>query len=160
MAKLISDGDFADFNNLIQVDGFDTFADGMTIIWRRALNPSVMDRYREDGPPSTQDVVLRAIVNYNYMRSWPITNQEESGELQGQSIQVIFSMKDLEIGGYLKTVDGQLHFDYNPDYDRFVVDGIIRKPSGDSGVSQSNVGPLLYEVIMIEQATATGENRT
>lgn len=154
--KQIRDQDWTDFKNLIQTDAFDTFAPNTIIIWRRSINPAVADRYREDGPATTVDINLRAIVNYNYMRSWPVTSFEEAGELQAQSIQVLFSMADLEAGGYL--TDG--HFSYNPDYDRFVVDGIIRKPAGDSGVSQDNTGPLLYEVIMVEQATETGEKRT
>lgn len=154
--KLIDQADLDDFRNLIQTDAFDTFG-LVIIIWRRVINPSVSDRYREDTTkPSTVDINLRCIVNYNYLRSWPITNMEEAGELESQSIQVLFSKKDLRDGGYMN--DAGL-FLYDPAYDRFILDGLIRKPIGDSSVSQLDTESLLYEVIMVEQATPTGAKR-
>lgn len=152
---LVGTGDWEDFKNLISVDSSDTFGK-QTIIWRR-LKSSV-DRYKEDNSQGTyHDVTLRCLVNYNYMRSWPITNFTEAGELQAQSIQVIFYKKYLKDNGYL-TADGKL--DYKPDHDRFVLDGIIRKPVGDSSISQAGDESLLYEVIMEELKTPTGEGRT
>jgi hypothetical protein len=153
---MIGDKDWADYNQLIGTDAFDSFAEA-TIIWRRKVDPSI-NRYGEDiNINSTIDIPLRCIVNYNYMRSWPITNQTESGETNEQSIQVLFSKTHLKSLGYL---NGDGLFIYQPDYDRFLLDGTIRKPVGDSSVSQARDGSIMFEVIMVEQRTETGQIRS
>lgn len=152
--QIVSNADMAEFKRLFNEDVQDTFA-LTTIIWRRMINPSA-DRFREDtNTDTTQDIELKCIVNYNYMRSWPVSGLAESGQLEEQSIQVLFVKDYLNKLGYV--VDGR--FDYRPDFDRFVLDGLIRKPMGDSSVSQAFDEALFYEVIMIEQATPTGEKR-
>lgn len=151
---LIGAADWADYQSLIGVDALDTFAQA-TIVWRRQITN--VDRWKEDNVEGqTQDITLRCLVNYNYMRSWPITNMTESGEIEQQSIQVLFFKDYLNGLGY---VNNNGLFIYKPDYDRFVLDGLIRKPVGDSSVSQAKYGALLFEVIMVEQRTLTGQMR-
>lgn len=155
--QLISDADWNDYKSLIGNDAFDTFGQA-TIIWRRAKSPGI-DRFKEDGATSnTEDIPLKCLVNYNYMRSWPITSfaTGESGELNEQSIQVLFSKNYLQSLGYVNA-DGL--FSYLPDFDRFLLDGLIRKPVGDSSVSQAKDGSMIFEVIMVEQSTKTGKKR-
>lgn len=153
--KLVSDQDWADFKNLFKNDVPDTFAQA-DIIWRRSKTPN-LDRWKEDNPSVvTEDITLKCLVNYNYLRSWPITNFTEAGELNGQSIQVLFSKQYLFNNGYLNNAGA---FDYNADFDRFILDGTIRKPAGDSSVSQAYDESIWYEVIMVEQRTATGDKR-
>lgn len=152
---LIGAKDWADYKSLIGQDAFDSFGQ-KTIVWRKQT--SNVDRYGEDNiGGSTVDIPLMCLVNYNYMRSWPITLETESGENYEQSIQVLFSKKYLLSLGYLNS-SGVL--DYQPDYDRFILDGLIRKPVGDSSVSQAHDEDVMFEVIMIEQKTQTGLKRT
>lgn len=152
---LIGARDWADYKSLIGQDAFDTFGQKI-IIWRKQT--SNIDRYGEDNIAGSHvDIPLTCLVNYNYMRSWPITTLTESGETNQQSIQVLFSKKYLLSLGYLNA-DGI--FDYQPDYDRFILDGLIRKPVGDSSVSQSHDEDTMFEVIMAEQRTPTGLMRT
>lgn len=153
--QIVTDADIAEFKRLFNEDAQDTFAK-TTIIWRRLVNPSA-DRYREDiTSDTTQDITLHCIVNYNYMRSWPVSGLAESGQLEEQSVQVLFVKDYLNKLGYV--TNGR--FNYQPDFDRFILDGLIRKPVGDSSVSQAFDEALFYEVILIEQATPTGTKRS
>ena len=152
--NLISDQDNNDFKALFGMDAADTFAQ-QTIIWRRQTTN--IDRWKEDNNSGiTTDVALKCLINYNYMRSWPISNMKEAGETEEQSIQVLFNKAYLQSLGYL---DQYGKFDYQADYDRFIVDGTIRKPMGDTSVSQAFDTSLWYVVIMVEQRTPTGTDR-
>lgn len=152
---LIGKANWNDFKKLIGEHAHDTFSKAI-IIWRREVTD--IDRWKEDNAQGqTVDIPLECLVNYNYFRSWPITLTTESGETQEQSIQVLFSKNYLSGIGYLND-DG--FFDYNPDKDLFVLDGLIRRPMGDSSVSQAYDESLMVEVIMIEQKTPTGTSRS
>lgn len=153
---LIGTQDWNDYKKVIGQDAFDTFGQA-TIIWRRKVDPSI-NRYGEDvNNNATVDIPLTCLVNYNYMRSWPITSLTESGENNEQSIQVLFSKTYLQSLGYIN--DAGL-FIYQPDFDRFILDGLIRKPVGDSSISQAKDGAIMFEVLMIEQRTETGRIRS
>lgn len=151
---LVGTQDWNDFKSLFGTDVVDTFMQAI-IIWRRVT--SNLDRWKEGNGINTLDIPLQCLVNYNYMRSWPITNLTESGETEEQSIQVLFAKDYLNSLGYINQ-NGL--FIYQPDIDRFILDGLIRKPVGDSSVSQAANGALLFEVIMVEQATRTGTIRS
>jgi hypothetical protein len=145
--------DWDDFKNLISVDGQDTFCK-QTIIWRRVTTK--VDPFMEDNSQGLhQDITLKCLCNYNYMRSWPVTNFTESGGNDRQSTQVLFTKEYLRGLGYLNA-DG--YFDYNPVLDKFILDGLIMEPAGDSSVSQAGDDPLLQEVILVRQPTTTGTN--
>lgn len=152
---LVGSDNWADFKALFGEYASDTFAKA-TIIWRKLL--SNVDRWKEDNDlGTTVDIPLTCLVNYNYMRSWPISNMTESGETEEQSIQVLFNKQYLQSQGYL---DDSGKFNYEPDMDRFVLDGLIRKPMGDTSVSQAYDSTLWFVVIMIEQRTPTGTERS
>lgn len=152
--NLLSGKDWTDFENLISVDAQDTFFQ-QTIIWRRIL--TTKDRYGEDNPASiSTDIPLKCQLNYNYMRSWPISKTSEAGETDEQSIQIYFVKKYLKDSGYLNASD---YFIYDPGYDRFIIDGLEMKPMGDSSVSQSGEGSLLISVIVVRQPSVTAQGR-
>jgi len=152
MSQLVTDAQFEMFKGLM-ASAADTFAQ-QTITWRRRT--STLQRFKEDDTNKTADVELKCLCNYNYLRSWPITNNKESGEINAQSVQVLFGKQYLKDLGYLDN-DGK--FIYNQDYDRFILDGTIRKPVGDTGVSQVFDEAVWVSVIMVEQPTATGDKR-
>lgn len=151
MSNLISGADWAAFESLISDDVQDTFFQ-QKIIWRRATTMS--DRYGEDNEALiTSDIPLLCQLNYNYMRTWPITKTSEAGETDEQSIQIYFTKKYLRDLGYLNSND---YFIYNPGLDRFIIDGLIMKPMGDSSAAQAEDGALLISVIVVRQPPDTG----
>lgn len=106
--------------------------------------------------PTHIDVPLKALINYNYMRSWPITMPTESGAVDKQSIQVIFLKEDFKTAGYL-TAQGYPIF--NTERDRFVIDGLVYINAGDTLVSQVENDELFITVIMRREEISTGSIR-
>jgi hypothetical protein len=153
MADLVGSSEWAAFHALFE-DAADTFAQH-PITWRRVMTN--LDRWKEDNQDGqTVDVQLVCLNNYNYMRSWPVTNFTEAGEVNSQSVQVLFGMKYLRDLGYL---DNNNKFMYNQDKDRFILNGHIMKAAGDTPVSQAYDSDIWYSVILVEQPTATGDKR-
>lgn len=151
---LIGTQDWADFKSLFNNDVKDTFFN-QPIIWRR--QKTNVDRYGEDNSIGlTEDIILQCLINYNYLRSWPITKFTEQGETDEQSMQVLFLKDYLDKLGYLNSHN---YFTYKPDFDRFILDGLICKPVGDSSVSQIPNGSLIVEVILVRQPTNTADIR-
>jgi len=123
------------------------------IIWRRKILG--VDRWGEDTANSTtQDVTIVGLFTYNIMRSWPITFTSESGELDRQSAQLYLDIPYLKANGYW-TATG--NFDYNPDYDRFIIDGLVYKSFGDTPASQAREEDLLFTLIIKREETPTSE---
>lgn len=146
--------DMQAFIDLMNTDVKDTFFND-TIIWVRKLTQ--LDRFKEDNDTAViSNITLDCLINYNYLRSWPITKHYEQGEQDEQSLQVFFNKEYLKGLGYM---DNNGLFLYNQDVDRFIVDGLIHKPVGDGSVSQVRGGALLFEVILVRQKTDTGEKR-
>lgn len=142
------------FIALMNTDVADTFFND-TVIWVR--EKTQLNLYKEDNAGASKaSVTLKCLINYNYLRSWPITKNYEQGEEDGQSMQVLFNKEYLKGLGYL---DSNGLFIYNQDFDRFIVDGLIHKPVGDGSVSQVKNGALLFEVILIRQKVNTGDKR-
>lgn len=149
MAKLITPAQWAKYKQAIN-DGLETFAQ-KEIIWLKYVNQ--INRFGEDPEIAPVQITLKCLINYNYMRSWPITFTSDSGELDRQSMQVLFSLQYLRDEGHL-TGDNSL--DYDPGMDRFIIDGMIMKGSGDTPVSQAEGEDLMYSLIVKREETDTG----
>jgi hypothetical protein len=136
-------------------DGHDTF-EQKEITWVRNITHT--NRFMEsDDDNGTISIPLKVQCNYNYMRSWPITRTTEAGELDRQSMQVLINKSYLRELGYINAND---FFDYSPDFDRFIIDGMIHKPMGDTSVSQVDSSDVLIVIVMQRQPTKTGDKRT
>lgn len=126
---------------------------GKPVVWRRCVQYT--NRYQEDGV-TTQEITIHTLSNYNYMRSWPITVPVESGEIDRQSIQLLFLRKEFQDLSLL-TPEGYLLMD--PARDRFVMEGLIYKPVGDTFVSQAGSNDILISIIVKREETPTGTFR-
>lgn len=146
--------DWADFESAISTDAQDTFFKEI-IVWRRTLTN--LDRWKEDNlTAQTNDVQLKCLINYNFPRSWPVTGYTETGEIDKESMQVLFVKKYLRDLGF---IDSNGLFIYNEDLDYFYLNGLKYKPSGDTDASQANTDALIVAVIMLRQKPDTGNKR-
>lgn len=108
-------------------------------------------RFNEDisTNPGTEEynppIELKVLNNYNYMRTWPVTIITTAGESDPQSVQV-FLNKDYLKGLGLLSPSG--NFNYNPDLDRFVMDGIVYKGYGDTAASQHDGSDINYLITL------------
>lgn len=124
------------------------------ILWKRCV--SYIDRYQEDDAQTFEDTTLHTLANYNYMRSWPITVPTESGAIDRQSIQLLFLRKEIADLNLL-TPEGYIKMD--TERDRFVMDGLVYKPVGDTFVSQAGSTDIMISVIVKREETPTGTFR-
>lgn len=137
-------------------DAHDTFNQKI-ILWKR--RNADLDRYGEDVLPpadATSNIYLKVLLNYNYMRTWPITFTSDTGEMDRQSIQMLINKDYLKSLGY---INSNGYFEYNSDHDRFIVDGLVHKASGDTVVSQIPQDDILVSIILKREETPTGKTR-
>lgn len=128
-----------------------------SVIWKRRIE--LVNRYGEDTDSTKNNfnnVPLLVLINYNYMRTWPITNNTESGEIDEQSAQIIINKDYLKTNGYLNDSG---YFNYQPDYDRLIIDGLQYKFFGDTSVAQMQDDDVHITFIVKRDITETGTNR-
>lgn len=78
-------------------------------------------------------------------RNWPINKATVSGELDDENLSILISKNYIEQIGYLNQ-EGYWNFNWSED--RFVINGIVYKPSGDTQVSQAKDEALVFLVIL------------
>jgi hypothetical protein len=150
--NLIGNNDWLDFRGVMR-NIHDTF-EQKKITWLRKI--VTVNVNMEDSNTAMESVTLEVQLNYNYMRSWPITNTTESGEIDRQSVQVLVNKDWLREKGYINSNN---YFDYNPDVDRFIIDGMMMKAVGDTAVSQSIDDDILITFLLKREETDTGVKR-
>lgn len=153
MADLLTAADRAAFKAAMK-DAHDTFAN-KEITWKRLR--SKLDRWGEDNNDNGYDnVTLKVLINYNYMRSWPITFQTESGGLDRQSVQVLIHKDYLRGLGF---INADNYFAYNEVDDRFIIDGLVHAPFGDTPASEFSNDDIWIVLILKREETQTGDKR-
>lgn len=115
-----------------------------------------IDRYGEDMPNSTETVLLQVLVDYNWRRTWPVTMATEMGDQDEQTCMIYFNKEYLSSLGYL---NAEGYFLYNPDIDRFIIDGLTYKPFGDTAAAQMYTEDVHILIIVKRVKTSTGDIR-
>jgi hypothetical protein len=144
---------WSDYKALMR-DAHDTFAQ-KDMIWKRLK--STLDRYGEDSDDNGYDIItLKVLINYNYMRSWPITFQTETGGLDRQSVQILINKDYLRELGY---INGNGFFEYDPVLDVFIIDGLKHVPFGDTPASQIQDDDVFITLILKRDESPTQYKR-
>lgn len=149
--SFISDIDKTEFEAIISDSMTSENFGSKTLIWFKAIS-GALNRFGEDSEEIKDGINIPCLINYNYMRSWPITQYSEAGEVNRQSMQVLISKKFLKDNGFL-TYDG--YFDYSPGHDDFAIDGVKYEAAGDTPASQAYTDDLLFTLILIPQLKPT-----
>jgi hypothetical protein len=149
---LLEKGDFQDFKDLMgEVNKtFNT----KVLVWFSMA--ATMDRYGEDPINGYIPNVLFVGVNYNYMRNWPATVANESGKDDKESTQVLINKQWLRDQGFLTPYG---YFNFKPDDDLFVMDGLVYRCFGDTASAQSGSDDILITLILRREPIKTGDTR-
>lgn len=121
----------------------DKDAGRQSIIW--AKNVDQLLTHGEDYIPKYYRIEIEALCFYNAFRNWPINKATVSGELDEENLSILVTMEYIESIGYLNK-DGYWDFDWSKD--RFVINGQVYKPSGDTQVAQAKDQALVFMVIL------------
>lgn len=127
----------------IITDFLDWDAGRQTIIWAKHVNQYL--NHAEDDSPRYYNIPIEALCYYNTFRNWPINKATVSGELDDENFSILISKNYIEQIGYLNQ-EGYWNFNWSED--RFVINGIVYKPSGDTQVSQAKDEALVFLVIL------------
>jgi len=128
----------------IVVDFLDSDVGKKVIIWKKAI--TTPSQFGEDSPNTFYpDIQLEVLVGDNFFRTWPINRATLSGELDNQNCSIWVSAKKLLELGYLNS-NGYWAFDKT--LDRFIIDGITYKTSGDTETAQAKDTSLLFMVVL------------
>lgn len=121
----------------------DKDAGRQVITWKRHIDQ--IGAFGEDDGNQYLDVQLEALCYYNVFRNWPINKPTTSGELDDENLTIYVTKRQIESLGYINS-DGYWQFNWSED--RFVINGIVYKPSGDTQVAQAKDEALCFIVIL------------
>lgn len=121
----------------------DIDAGRQTITWAKWVQQP--NTHGEDFEPVYKNIQIEALCYYNSFRNWPINKETVTGELDDENLSIMITDQYLESIGHLNS-DGYWDFDWSSD--RFIVNGIIYKPSGDTQVAQAKDQALVFLVIL------------
>lgn len=127
----------------IITDFLDLDAGRQTITWAKHVN-QYLD-HAEDDSPRYYNIPIEVLCYYNAFRNWPINKATVPGELDDENLSILISKNYIEQIGYLNQ-EGYWNFNWSED--RFVINGIVYKPSGDTQVSQAKDEALVFLVIL------------
>lgn len=113
------------------------------IIWASHIDQILS--YGEDSLPQYVFNVIEALCYYNAFRNWPINKSSVSGEQDEENLSIMISRQYLADKGYL---DPNGYFDFNWAEDRFIINGIPYRPTGDTNVSQAKDEAIVFLIIL------------
>lgn len=147
--ELIGKEAWEDFRSVMS-DAHSTF-NQKEVVWIQFK--SILNKYGEDieGNAYTY-LTLEVLCNYNYMRTWPITFNTDTGANDRQSIQLFINKDYLRTKGLL---DPFGRFKYNKDTDQVILDGQTYTVDGDTPASQAHDDDIFFTVILKVEETST-----
>jgi len=123
-----------------------------TITWERMT--SNLDPFGEDDGLTKTNISLKGLVYYNYMRTWPVARETQTGSMDDESAIVIFNKEYLSELGYLNS-NG--YFAFDPGHDRFIINGVRYEPAGDTDADQAGAEETLFYLILKREVRSTGD---
>ena len=141
-AKFISNRAWETYKKIIK-NFLDIDSGRQPIHWLKHINQ--LNPYGEDIGDKYFDIKLEGLCFYNAFRNWPINKVTSSGELDEENLTIYISKSQIEAKGYL-TEDGYWQFNWSED--RFIINGICYKHSGDTQVAQAKDEALVFLVIL------------
>lgn len=138
----VSNEAWAKYKQIIS-DFMDHDAARQDIVWAKHVD--VLSEFGEDSNNTYIKNDIEALCYYNAFRNWPINTETVAGELDEENLSILISKKWLGDRGYLNE-NG--YFDFNWVQDRFIINGIVYKPSGDTQVAQAKDEALVFMIIL------------
>ena len=128
----------------------DLDAGRQTIVWAKHVDQILS--HGEDYTPYYERVDIEALCFYNYFRNWPINESTVAGENDQENLSILISqdyLKNLSGGKYyIDLGDGSYKIDFNWAEDRFIINGRVYRPSGDTQVAQAKDEAIVYMIIL------------
>ena len=141
-SKFLSNKAWNKYKKIIK-DFMDKDAGRQVVTWMRHIDK--IEAFGEDVGDQYLPVQLEALCYYNVFRNWPINKPTISGELDDENLTIYVTKRQIETLGY---INSEGYWQLNWSEDRFVINGITYKPSGDTQVAQAKDEALCFIVIL------------
>jgi hypothetical protein len=141
-SSFIRNRDWEKYSKIVS-NFLDQDAGRQTIIWAKHVNQPLS--HGEDSVPNYHYIEIEALCYYNAFRNWPINKATSTGELDEENLSILVSRKYIEDHGYLDAND---YWDFNWVEDRFLINGIPYRPTGDTQVAQAKDTALVFLIIL------------
>lgn len=141
-SKFVSNKAWATYKNIIK-NFMDHDAGRQSITWMRHIDQ--IGAFGEDGGDQYTPVQIEALCYYNVFRNWPINKPTAAGELDDENLTIYVTKRQIEKLGY---INNEGYWQFNWSEDRFIINGIAYKPSGDTQVAQAKDEALCFIVIL------------
>lgn len=142
ISKFIPNKTWDKYKSIIN-DFMDLDAGCQEVIWAKAVE-QILD-HGEDSIPKYFKKPIKALCYYNAFRNWPINRNTLAGEIDDENLSIMITAKYLREHGYLDD-NGYWNFDWT--LDRFEINGIVYRPTGDTQVAQAKDEGLIFQVIL------------
>lgn len=113
------------------------------LVWAKSSQQLLS--HGEDSRQLYYGVGIEALCYYNAFRNWPINQATLTGELDNENLSILISKNFIEKLGFLNS-SGYWDFDWAKD--RFIINGIVYRPDGDTQVAQAKDEALVFMVIL------------
>lgn len=138
----VSQVDWDKYKEIVQ-DFIDEDAGKQPFRWLKKIE--LMSAFGEDSSPRYNAIPLEGLFHYNYVKTWPSARATTSGELENGNLVLYISARAIKEAGYM---DQFGYWDFNWVEDRFILNGKVYKPGGDTQVAQAKDKALLFFVIL------------
>lgn len=145
----MSKGDWDSHVNAINEWQEDSFQE--PVIFRR--NIVKISQNGEDNNVRYKDIEILGLVQYNYFRSWPVSQPTDTGEIDKESCMLYLNVEYLRRNGLTNEFN---QFLFDPAEDRFIISGVNYKPAGESQVAQAHDKTILFYIILKREEIPTG----
>lgn len=145
--SIIPDSVWSLYKNIIS-NFVDNDAGKQPIVWKRYISQPLP--FGEDFGENYESIPLDVLIGYNDFRTWPVNRATTSGELDNQNLAIWVSANMLKKRGFLNSKG---YWEFDRSYDRFIINGIEYKSSGDTQVAQAKNEALLFMVVLKREET-------
>lgn len=101
--------------------------------------------YGEDSGESYYVVELNGLFSYNHIKTWPYNKSTPSGKLDNTNVVLYITKAQLAKLGYINEYG---YWDFDNVSDKFIVEGKVYRPSGDTPVAQAKGMSLMFFVVL------------
>lgn len=113
------------------------------VIWAKAVKQLLT--HGEDSVQKYFNKPIEALCYYNAFRNWPLNRATTTGELDEENLSIMISGKYLRENGYMNDKN---YWDFDWAMDRFEINGVVYRPTGDTQVAQAKDEALVFMVVL------------
>lgn len=145
MVKRVSDKDWAKYKSIVN-NFINNDSGTQPFLWLKKIEQPLS--YGEDSGIVYEPRQLDGLFHYNYIKSWPTNNETIAGESDITNIVLYISADLLRRN---KILNEYGYWDFNWSEDRFILNGKVYKPGGDTQVAQAADEALLFFIILYRE---------